>query len=88
MRSLLCIVVLVEARGREMSVTLLREVTCLHPRLNWMARLEVGVILLREVTCLQPRLNWRARGREMSVTLLHEVTRLHPRLNWRPEDEK
>jgi hypothetical protein len=43
-----------------MSVTLLREVTCLHPRLNWRARgREISVILLREVTCLHPRLNWR-----------------------------
>jgi hypothetical protein len=43
-----------------MSVILLSEVTCLHPRLSWRARgREMSVILLREVTCLHPRLNWR-----------------------------
>ncbi len=54
-----------------MSVTLLREVTFLHPRLKLEARgREMSVILLREITCLHPRLNWRARGREMNVTLI------------------
>ncbi len=63
-----------------MVATLLREITCLHHRLNWRARgREMSVPLFCEVTCLHPRLNWRARGREMSVTLLREVTCLHPR---------
>jgi hypothetical protein len=43
-----------------MSVTLLHEVTRLHPRLNWRARgREMSVTLLHEVTRLHPRLNWR-----------------------------